>query len=61
MVYSKRLLVTSRGAGQRYDFRCPHCGEYVQVDADMMELLLASGCVACGGPISTEAFSNHSR
>ncbi|MGQ5517940.1 hypothetical protein [Halococcus saccharolyticus] len=26
-----------------------------------MELLLASGCVACGGPISTEAFSNHSR
>jgi len=48
--------VTGRDANRRYDLRCPHCGEQVHVDADVRELLLASGCVVCGGSLSVEAF-----
>lgn len=50
-------FVTERGAHQ-YEFRCPHCNERVQVDADVRDLLLASGCVVCGEGLSEAAFGD---
>lgn len=44
-------------SGQAIVFRCPSCGERIEVNAPMRDALIDSGCVVCGVAISDEAFA----
>ncbi|WP_169331366.1 DUF7560 family zinc ribbon protein [Halobiforma nitratireducens] len=39
-----------------YEFACPACGERTTVDDEVLEALLASGCVFCESPVSRSDF-----
>lgn len=49
--------MTTRGEG--YTFVCPECNERLAVNGAMREELIARGCVLCGSPVSTGAFTRH--
>ena len=40
-----------------HEFRCPECGQEIEVNASMREALLENGCAVCGSPLSVDAFS----
>lgn len=41
-----------------YRFVCPECGASMTVNAGVRDALAASGCVICGGTVSTDAFDS---
>lgn len=44
-----------------YIFVCPVCEESMEVNASMRDALVENGCVVCGSPVSTDAFTQAGR
>lgn len=40
-----------------YRFDCPACGESLEVNDSMKRALIEQGCVICGAPVTTAAFT----
>ncbi|SDE73599.1 DUF7560 family zinc ribbon protein [Halorientalis regularis] len=40
-----------------FEFECPHCGGRTVVDEAVRRLLVANGCVVCGGVVTGDAFT----
>lgn len=40
-----------------YRFDCPACGESLEVNGSMKRALIEQGCVICGTPVTTAAFT----
>lgn len=44
-------------ANEDYVFVCPECEESMEVNALMRDALVENGCVVCGAPVSSTAFT----
>ncbi|WP_254829247.1 DUF7560 family zinc ribbon protein [Haloglomus salinum] len=42
---------------QEFIFRCPECGERLEVNGPMRETLIERGCVICSADVSPAAFT----
>jgi hypothetical protein len=40
-----------------YTFRCPECDEALEVNDSMKTALAERGCVLCGAPVTSDAFT----
>jgi hypothetical protein len=40
-----------------YTFRCPECDEALEVNDSMKTALVERGCVLCGAPVTSDAFT----
>mgnify|MGYP006294572297 CR=1 FL=1 len=47
----------SGGDTEAFTFVCPACGESLEVNASMKEVLIEKGCVICSAAVTAEAFS----
>jgi hypothetical protein len=41
----------------RFAYTCSGCGESLQVDGSVRDVLLEAGCVVCGGDVTPAAFA----
>lgn len=39
-----------------YEFRCPECGQDIEVNESMREATLDHGCPVCGAPVEIDDF-----
>ena len=42
---------------EEYTFVCPECDETLEVNDSMKDALIEEGCVICGGPLTSDAFT----
>jgi len=40
-----------------HEFRCPDCEQQIEMDHDMRETVLRTGCPVCGAAVTREQFS----
>ncbi len=45
------VVARSMATGSTHTFVCPECRRSFEVDDEMRETLLESGCVVCGAPV----------
>lgn len=39
-----------------YEFRCPECGQQIEVNASMRDAILSNGCPVCSSSVAAENF-----
>lgn len=39
-----------------YEFRCPECGQVIEVNASMREATIEHGCPVCGARVEADHF-----
>ncbi|WP_435129972.1 DUF7560 family zinc ribbon protein [Halobaculum sp. D14] len=40
-----------------YEFRCPECGQQIEINSPMREAILTNGCPICSASVAAKNFS----
>jgi putative FmdB family regulatory protein len=40
-----------------YEFRCPACGQQIEINGPMRDAILANGCPVCSSAVAAEHFA----